>query len=136
MGFNVNWVEKNLGITRKAIRYYEKKGLIPENPKGKNRDYDENEINQLWLIKLLQGIGFSAKDIKNMMDDGNIDFYEKLAKKIEDLEKKRKEDDKLIEFAKTIKLSGRLPNVVAVGSMKFTDFIKYAQESWNFFAEK
>ena len=136
MGFNVDWVEKNLGITRKAIRYYEKKGLIPENPKGKNRDYDENDLDKLWLIKYLMEIGFSAKEVKNLMDDGNIDFYEELTKKVEALKKKQQDNEEKIEFAKTIKLTGRLPNVISVGSMKFDDFIKYARETWNAFSRQ
>lgn len=28
MKYTVNWVEKNLGVTRKALRIYEEKGLM------------------------------------------------------------------------------------------------------------
>lgn len=36
-----------------------------------------------------------------------------------------------IGFAKTIKMTGRIPTVLEVGSTRFQDFIKYARENWN-----
>lgn len=29
MGYQVKWVEEHLGVTRKALRIYEEKGLMP-----------------------------------------------------------------------------------------------------------
>ena len=39
MGYSVKWVEKNMGITRRTLRYYEEKGLFPKNQKGEYRNY-------------------------------------------------------------------------------------------------
>ncbi len=134
MGYSVKWVMDNLGITRKALRNYEAKGLM-ENPYGQNRDYDDNDINLIWCIKLLQGVGFSVKEIKAMMDDPDTDFYEAISSKVEDLERQRADIDQYIGFAKTIKMTGRIPTVSEVGSMRFQDFIKYARENWNVYGE-
>ena len=43
MGYKVKWVEDNLGISRKALRNFEKLGLMPANEGGGYRDYyDKN----------------------------------------------------------------------------------------------
>lgn len=34
LGYKVKWVEDNLGVTRKALRVFEKAGLMPENKGG------------------------------------------------------------------------------------------------------
>ena len=61
MGYSVKWVVENLGITRDMLRYYEKEKLIPvtetRNPSNKYRDYNEGDIERIWAIKLLIGIG-------------------------------------------------------------------------------
>ena len=31
MGYQVKWVEEHLGVTRKALRIYEEKSLMPKN---------------------------------------------------------------------------------------------------------
>ena len=37
MGYQVKWVEDNLGVTRKALRNFEKLGLMPPNEGGGSR---------------------------------------------------------------------------------------------------
>ena len=44
MGYKVKWVEDNLGVTRKALRGFEKAWLMPENRDRKYRDYDDDDI--------------------------------------------------------------------------------------------
>ena len=135
MGYSVKWVMDNLGVSRKALRNYEAKGLMAVNPYGRNRDYDDDDIDLIWGIKLLQGVGFSVKEIKAMMEGPDTDFYQAISDKVEDLERQSVEIDQYIEFAKTIKMTGRIPTVSEVGSTRFQDFIKYARENWNFYGE-
>ncbi|HEL1757405.1 TPA: MerR family transcriptional regulator [Streptococcus suis] len=49
-------VEKLTGLSTKAIRLYEEKGLIEvaRNPLNDYRDYSEENVRQLRLIKLLR----------------------------------------------------------------------------------
>jgi len=134
MGYSVKWVEDNLGISRKALRNYEHYGLMPM-AMGKVRDYDEEDINYIWCIKLLNGIGFTVKEIKAMIDNPSTDFYGAITGKVEALEHKLAEDEQYLEFAKTIKMTGRIPTVSQLGVLKFEDFMNYAKEQWNFFRE-
>ena len=136
MGYSVKWVVENLGITRDMLRYYEKEKLLPidetRNPLNKYRDYSDEDIERIWSIKLLIGIGFSAKEIR-AFSDGKFSFYEAISEKVEQLEKRRDEILTYLEFAKTIKITGRIPNTVKIGDMKFDDFIAYAHQNWNAF---
>ena len=140
MKYSVKWVEENLGISRKALRNYEEKGVMPKggsrNPDNNYREYDEEDIARIWSIKLLQGIGFSLKEIHSFIENPKFDFHSAIAKKVDELEKKRDEVETYIEFAKSIRLTGRVPTVSKIGSIKYEDFIQYARENWNFYADE
>ena len=62
MGYKVKWVEDNLGVSHKALRNFEKLGLMPANGGG-YRDYSDEDIERIWKIRLLQEIGYSLKEI-------------------------------------------------------------------------
>jgi len=136
MGYSVKWIEKNLGITRDMIRYYEKENLI--SAKGSRnvnqyRDYSEEEIERIWAIKLLIRIGFSAKEIYALMHDSNFDFDTAIAQKVATLQAKHDEDVICLEFAKTIKMTGLIPTPSTLGCIKFDDFLSYARRTWNYY---
>lgn len=139
MGYSVKWVTDNLGITRDMLRYYEKENLLPReearNPSNKYRDYDESDLERIWGIKLLIGIGFSAKEIYSMMNDEGFDFDMAMEIKVKDLQRKHDEDLKYLEFAKSIKLLGRVPTTSQTGSMRFDEFLSYVQKEWNFYED-
>ena len=137
MGYSVKWVEEHLGITRDMLRYYEKEKLLPvaetRNPTNKYRDYSEEDIERIWGIKLLIGIGFSAKEIREFGSNPDFSFYEVMTGKVEQLEKRRDEILTYLGFAKTIQMTGRVPNTTRVESMKFDDFIEHSRQNWNAF---
>lgn len=137
MGYSVKWVAENLGITRDMLRYYEKKKLLSangsRNPTNKYRDYSDEDIERIWIIKLLIGIGFTAKEIYAFMNDSDFDFDAVIAKKVEELERQHDENIIYLEFAKSIKFLGRVPTMSKIGSVKFDDFLEYAHENWNFY---
>ncbi|HEM3182859.1 MerR family transcriptional regulator [Streptococcus suis] len=62
-------VEKLTGLSIKAIRLYEEKGLIEvaRNPLNDYRDYSEENVRQLRLIKLLRYFEFSLAEITNLL---------------------------------------------------------------------
>ncbi|WP_029179965.1 MerR family transcriptional regulator [Streptococcus suis] len=62
-------VEKLTGLSTKAIRLYEEKGLIEvaRNPLNDYRDYSEENVRQLRLIKLLRYLEFSLAEIKDLL---------------------------------------------------------------------
>lgn len=137
MGYSVKWVDEHLGITRDMLRYYEKEKLLPvaetRNPTNKYRDYSEEDIERIWGIKLLIGIGFSVKEIREFGSNPDFSFYEVMTGKVEQLEKRRDEILTYLGFAKTIQMTGRVPNATRVGSMKFDDFIEHSRQNWNAF---
>lgn len=135
MKYTVNWVEKNLGVTRKALRIYEEKGLMDkatfQNPDNKYREYSYEDIERIWCYRLLQGVGYSLNDIAEMTQNADFDFQASLGDKIIDLERKRTEIDQYIGFAKALKLTGSFPLPKEMGSIRFDDFIIQAREYWN-----
>lgn len=137
MGYSVKWVDEHLGITRDMLRYYEKEKLLPvaetRNPTNKYRDYSEEDIERIWGIKLLIGIGFSVKEIREFGSNPDFSFYEVMTGKVEQLKKRRDEILTYLGFAKTIQMTGRVPNATRVGSMKFDDFIEHSRQNWNAF---
>ena len=60
---------KLTGLSTKAIRLYEEKGLIEvaRNPVNDYRDYSEENVRQLRLIKLLRYLEFPLAEIKNLL---------------------------------------------------------------------
>lgn len=60
-------LSKRTGLSRDTIRFYEKKGLIkiPEKQRRENnyKEYPENIVDQLVLIRTTQQLGFTLKEI-------------------------------------------------------------------------
>lgn len=78
MKYTVNWVEKNIGVTRKALRIYENKGLMNkenfQNPENKYREYSNEDIEKIWCIRFLQRMGYSLNDIVEMYSNVEYDM--------------------------------------------------------------
>lgn len=75
----VNELSKRTGINLETIRYYEKQGILPEPKRAANgyRQYDEESVAQLNLIKSYRTLGFSLEDIRelNRLKSGTADHY-------------------------------------------------------------
>jgi DNA-binding transcriptional MerR regulator len=60
-------ISKQTGLSRDTIRFYEKQGLIvvPKKLRRENnyKDYPEEVVNKLRMIRLLQGHGFTLREI-------------------------------------------------------------------------
>lgn len=69
-------VEEKLGLTKYTLRYYEKEGLIhPDKDENGYRNYDEEDIQVLHLIKFLRNINISMDDVKGILC-GELSFQE------------------------------------------------------------
>lgn len=59
---------KMFGVTMRTLRFYEDKGLISPLRVGNSRLYRKNDITRLKLVLLGRKVGFSLRDVKQMMD--------------------------------------------------------------------
>ena len=133
-GRQMKLVIENLGITRETIQYYDATGLISPHrePSSNNRRiFDEDDLEDLWTVKLLMETGFSSGEIL-AMQRGELDFAESIGNKVDQLERDIENKQIALSFVKTIKLTGQIPSLKNMGDMTFQDFFEYSQSNWNF----
>ena len=65
----ISQLAKAAGIHTETVRYYERQGLIkqPDTPIEGYRRYSETILNQIRFIKRAQEMGFTLKEIKNLL---------------------------------------------------------------------
>ena len=59
---------KNYGVTLRTLRFYEDKGLLAPKRDGSTRLYSRRDRTRLKLILLGRKVGFSLRDVKQLMD--------------------------------------------------------------------
>ena len=59
-----------VGVTSQAIRFYERKGLLPGAERGANgyRLYDESMLTRLRFINVAQAAGLTLSEIRSIID--------------------------------------------------------------------
>lgn len=98
----INELSKKTGVSSHTIRFYEKSGLIKgkrdENNKSNNYfHYNEEAVEKLFFINEAKSVGFTIKEIAQMIDAWYTNKFtrkEKIAlldEKLISLEKKLKE---------------------------------------------
>ena len=105
-------VEKATGLTAKAIRLYEEKGLISVNrSENTYRDYSESQVSLLKEIKILRDLGIGISEICLYFNEV-ISLQELLNKRKKDIESEnatnRKNYDKCLQLL--YDLSKKKPN--------------------------
>lgn len=82
------------GLTPPAIRFYEKEGLLDARhvQRGDNnyRDYCEEAVDHLLMIKKVQAVGFTLAELKEVIQAYEVNDLP-LSKKIELLSQKMQE---------------------------------------------
>ncbi len=60
---------KQCGVNIETIRYYERRGLLPLPPRSASgyRVFPADAVRRLRFIKQAQGLGFSLKDIEELL---------------------------------------------------------------------
>ncbi|CYX59062.1 MerR family transcriptional regulator [Streptococcus suis] len=114
-------VEKLTGLSTKAIRLYEEKGLIEvaRNPINDYRDYSEENVRQLRLIKLLRYFEFSLVEITDLLALPEEDLRSALREKKRGINQRAEElTDKVDLLDQVVKEMG-----------KKEDWLEEAQES-------
>ena len=132
MGYKVKWVEENLGVSRKALRNFEKHRLMPANEGGGYRDYSDEDIERIWAIRLFQGMGYTLKELVKLSESDDFDFGASLEKKIQELENEKVKIERHLGYAQHIKLTGRFPSRPKnMGTITFEEFQEKSLNQWN-----
>ena len=66
----IGQVAKRANVNVQTVRYYERKGLV--EPEARTdagyRAYNEGSVRRIWFIKHAQEIGFSLREIKELLE--------------------------------------------------------------------
>lgn len=92
---------RELKISRRTVQGYEKAGLVSATGRNKYGHllYDENAIQRIAKIKFYQQLGFSLKEITEIIDAPDAVLKSRLEKQVETLNKEKEEMQELIEKA-------------------------------------
>ena len=68
-GRTIGGLASEAGVSVETIRYYQRKGLLPEPEplRGQWRHYGQQALMLVRFIKLMQGFGFTLRDIKELL---------------------------------------------------------------------
>lgn len=89
--FTISQLSGEFGITTRAIRFYEEKGLISPRRTGQQRLYTAADRVRLKLILRGKRLGFTLDESRDLIDmydpsHGNVEQLQRLLQKIEDRE--------------------------------------------------
>jgi DNA-binding transcriptional MerR regulator len=97
--FTIGELSREFGVTLRALRFYENKGLISPHREGMSRLYSEGDRTRLALILKGKKLGFTLGEIRQMIaaEEGDADAKtlglsrEKCLEQIELLKKQKAE---------------------------------------------
>ncbi|MBS6395766.1 MAG: MerR family transcriptional regulator [Clostridiales bacterium] len=100
---NIHELEKRTGVTKQNIRFYEKKELLhPSRNSGNNyREYTEEDVQMLQIIKILRKLDISIEDIRTVLD-GQVPLERVMKKQLETMQEKQKELDAGIRICQSL----------------------------------
>ena len=94
------------GLTAYTIRFYEKEGLLDSRhvcrEENNYRNYSEEAMKRLNLIKKFQGLGCSLAELKELLKDHdtniptNLEVIEWIRQKMNEVERKKDELDQIL----------------------------------------
>lgn len=118
-------VEQRTRVGRANIHYYEKEGLLsPDRNKENNyREYSEEDVKRINIIKVLRMMEISPKDVKLLLSE-KISLDEVMKKRLEELEQ---------EVAKAHNLQRVCKNIIGSGmdvSMLSEDILTGDKKEW------
>lgn len=112
LSFSIGDLAREFGVTLRALRFYEDKGLLTPERDGMNRLYTRRDRARLKLILMGKRVGFSLLEIKEMLDlydlkDGQTTqlkvAQEKFAAQLRALEDQKREVERAIaELSRTL----------------------------------
>ncbi|MCP2246396.1 MerR family transcriptional regulator [Lentzea aerocolonigenes] len=83
------------GVNVQTLRYYERRGLLPEPPRsvGGYRDYDDDALALLRVVKAAQRLGFTLDEVAELLDTGrrrhpSADLQKRARAKLEEVDRR------------------------------------------------
>lgn len=70
MPLTTGQLARNAGVNVETVRYYERRGLVPEPPRteGGYRQYSRDAVARIRFIKRAQGLGFTLEEIGGLLE--------------------------------------------------------------------
>lgn len=101
---NTKQIEELTGITRQNIRYYERQNLLEPVRDAENayRDYSEEDVRRLKLIKMLRMLDMPLKEIEQVLN-GTVLLKEAIERQQENLAKQQKQLQAALEVCTDIR---------------------------------
>jgi DNA-binding transcriptional MerR regulator len=109
--YSVTELANALGVTPRALRFYEDKGLIAPQRAGNTRVYTHRDRGRLMLILRGKRLGFTLREVREWLDLYEVDpqqsakmshLKDKVRKRIEALERQRGDLDATLEELREI----------------------------------
>ncbi len=109
--YSVSELANDLGVTPRALRFYEDKGLIAPQRAGNTRVYTHRDRGRLMLILRGKRLGFTLREVREWLDLYEVDpdqaaqltrLNDKVRKRIDALEQQRDDLDATLEELREI----------------------------------
>ncbi|MCR4607814.1 MAG: MerR family transcriptional regulator [Oscillospiraceae bacterium] len=100
------------GLTPRALRGYAEVGLLQPTAKegtGEYWYYDDQALEKLFLIQMFVEVGYTRRQIKEILDSKKFDFAAVLKKATAMLEEKKQKLENMIQYSRILKLLADLP---------------------------
>lgn len=124
MGYTIKELTSLSGVTARALRYYEKIGLLePVRLSNGYRCYHTSHVDRLQQILLYQEMGFSLARIKQILDDPQYNRLQALEEQLYSLRLERSRLDCMIENVTRTILSTK-GEVIMNDKEKFNGMVK------------
>ena len=100
---SIKEAEQITGITTQNIRYYEKQKLLtPKRNHGNSyREYSDEDINRLKMIRLFRSLDMPIGDIRRLFD-GDVSLEDTIRLQMRRLESEREKLAAALDFCGTI----------------------------------
>ncbi len=104
--FTVSQLAESLGVTPRAIRFYEAKGLLAPRRAGTTRVFDRRDRARLMLVLRGKRLGFSLAEVREFLDLYDTDrtqrsqialLLDKVRTRVADLEAQRRDLEQTLE---------------------------------------
>jgi DNA-binding transcriptional MerR regulator len=112
--FTIGDLAREFGVTLRALRFYEDKGLLHPAREGLNRIYSRRDRARLKLILMGKRVGFSLVEVKEMLDlydlkDGQLTqlkvAQKKFSEQLDQLRVQKEEVERAIaELTRTLEI--------------------------------